>query len=171
MGKGNSRLKAPLTKKRQSARGGSARGGSAARSVGLQGRNTSTWARRWLGRRGRALRSRVGGADVAVGLGGRRAVAGAAGRRAGARTARSSRGRPGWRASVVGSGKRAGEARETREEREREAEATAGLEGRGSGCLGLGGARLLGLMGHTAGRIRFFSFFYFPFPNSKYILK
>jgi hypothetical protein len=31
----------------------------------VQGRNTSTWARRWLGRRGRALRSRVGGADVA----------------------------------------------------------------------------------------------------------
>jgi hypothetical protein len=90
-------------------------------------------------------------------------MAGAAGRRAGARTARSSRGRPGWRASGVGSGKRAGEARETREEREREAEAAAGLEGRGSGCLGLGGARLLGLMGHTAGRIRFFFFFLFPF--------
>jgi hypothetical protein len=35
MGKGNGRLEAPLTKKRQSARGGSARGRSAARSVGL----------------------------------------------------------------------------------------------------------------------------------------
>jgi hypothetical protein len=84
----------------------------------------------------------------------------------------SSCGRPGWRASGVGSGKRAGEARETREEREREVEAAAGLEGKGRGCLGLGGARLLGLLGQTAARVSLgFFFFFFPFVNSSYIFK